>query len=232
MLEIRLTRAEKDTLIKKAVLDKLYRREANRKAHEERIAKGLRRFEKTVPCAFIPELRELVSAALAEVEAGRAPRLRRGHAAPPAVSITIDVVGDPGMKNAPQLPTTGLGPAGRRRAQAARRRARQRAAGLSRTTFVVPVAVAQGIGELIDQAVAWMSEGARVFLENGPASSEAVIAFTIGEQLPRPRVKALVFNDVGGQVDKNWEGETSPLFEDIQALDFLEKRSCLPKISS
>ena len=101
MPEIRLTKAEKAALVEKALREKARRQDANRKARADRIANGRRRIEKTIPAHFLPEIRRLVAAVLAELEAGNEPRLRRGDPMPSAQPIAPDVVDEPGPTTAP-----------------------------------------------------------------------------------------------------------------------------------
>lgn len=225
MPELRLTKAEKAALVEKALREKARRQGANRKARADRIANGRRRIEKTVPALFLPEIRQLVAAVLAELEAGREPRLRRGDPVPPTEPSAQDVGDDPGPITAPPPGTRGLGPAARRRAQTARRRERQRAAGLSRTTFDVPATLVNALSELVDRMVAWMSEGVEVILDVKAVSTELISPGAVQAPNPSPSVVARVLDDL-----VNPEGDPgagSALFEDIQAVARLERKTSL-----
>lgn len=215
MPKVRLTKAEQAALVEKALREKARRQAANREARADRIASGRRRIEKTVPASFLPEIRRLVASVLAELEAGNEPRLCRGAALPSAEPSAPDVVDEPGPTTAPPPGTPGLGPTGRRRAQAARRRERQRAAGLSRTTFDVPATLVNTISEIVDRMVTWMSEGSQVILEDGQVHTDAV-------PLDLAREPVLTCSRVGRILDdlvktERDPGEGSPLFEDIRA---------------
>ena len=220
MPEVRLTKAEKAALVEKALREKARRRDANRKALECRIAKGRRRLEKTVPVLFIPEVRRLVAAVLAELEAGREPRLGRGDPLPPAEPSAPDRGDDPDPTTALPPGTPGLGQAGRKRAQTARRRERQRAAGKVRTTFDVPAELATRMSGLVDQLVTWMSEGRQVILEVGLVHTDVVPPDPVREPVPIRSRRARVLDDL--VKPEGNPGEESPLFEDIRAAARLE----------
>lgn len=220
MPKARLTKAEKAALVEKALREKARRQDANRKARADRIANGRRRIEKTIPARYVPEIRQLVAAVLAELEAGKEPRLRKGHPLPSAAPSTPDVVDVPGPTTAPSPGTPGLGPTGRRRAQAARRRERQRAAGLSRTTFDVPATLVNIISEIVDRMVTWMSEGKQVIVEDGQVQTDVVPLAPVRAPVPTRSRVARVLDDL-----TEFEGdrsEMSPLFEDIQAVARVE----------
>lgn len=162
---------------------------------------------------------------LDELEAGREPRLRRGDPVLPTEPSAPDVADEPGPTTAPPPGTRGLGPAARRRAQAARRRERQRAAGLVRTTFDVPATLANTISEMIDRMVTWMSEGVQVILEVEAVSTElarpgAVLAPNLSQS-----VVACVLDDMVTHAGDCGEQDISPLFEDIQAVVRLERKT-------
>lgn len=220
MPEVRLTKAEKAALVEKALREKARRQGANRRARADRIAKGRRRIEKTVPVLFLPEIRGLVAAVLTELEAGREPRLRRGDPLPPTEQSAQDVFDEPGPTTAPPPGTRGLGPAARRRAQIARRRERQRAAGLVRTTFDVPTALVNTISEIVDRTVIWMSEGRQVILEDRQVHTDVVPLDPAREPVPTHTTVALVLDDL--TEPEGDRSEMSPLFEDIQAAARLE----------
>ena len=220
MPEGRLTKAEKAALVEKALLEKARRQAANEKARANRIANGRRRIEKTIPARYVPEIRQLVAAVLAELEAGKEPRLRQDHPLPSAAPSAPDVVDEPGPSTAPPPGTPGLGPAGRRRAQAARRRERQRAAGLSRTTLDVPATLVNTISEIVDRMVTWMSEGSQVILEDGPVHTDAVPLDPAREPVPTCSRVGRILDDLVKTVRD--PGEGSPLFEDIRAAARLE----------
>ncbi|OSQ57812.1 hypothetical protein MCRY_16485 [Marivita cryptomonadis] len=217
-----MTKAEKDALVEKALREKARRQGANRKARADRIANGRRRIEKTVPALFLPEIRQLVAAVLTELEAGREPRLRRGDPVPPTGPIAQDVGDDLGPATGPPSGTCGLGPAARRRAQTARRRERQRAAGLSRTTFDVPTARVNTLSELVDRMVAWMSEGVQVILDVEAVSTELTSPGAVQAPNPSQSVVARVLDDMVTHTGDWGEQDTSALFEDIQAMARLE----------
>ena len=222
MLQKRLTKAEKQRLLDNAVQEKNRRRAANRKAHLSRIAQGRRRIEKTVPLQYLADLRQIVSAVLVEIDAGREPRLRPTEAMSPTDPVVPVGVEKPRSPAAPPPGTRGLGPAGRKRAQTARRRERQRDAGLTRTIFDVPVALVPRISALVDQLVEWMAEGSQVVLEGGPNSKDAVPPDPTLAPNPCPTVVTKILDDlVKFDVDRS-DRETSPLFDDIQALGRLE----------
>ena len=220
MPKARLTKAEKAGLVEKALREKARRQAANREARADRIANGRRRIEKTIPAHFLPEIRRLVAAVLAELEAGKEPRLRQGHPLPSAAPSAPDVVDEPGPTTAPPPGTRALGPAERRRTQAARRRERQRAAGLSRTTFDVPAELVTTISDIVDRLVTWMSEGSQVILEDGQVHTDAVPLDPAREPVPTcSRVGRILDDLVKTERDP---GEGSPLFEDIRAAARLE----------
>lgn len=221
MPKVRLTKAEQAALVEKALREKSRRQAANREARADRIANGRRRIEKTIPARYVPEIRQLVAAVLAELEAGKEPRLRKGHPLPSAAPSTPDVVDEPGPTIAPPPGTPGLGPAGRRRAQAARRRERQRAAGLSRTTFDVPATLVNTISEIVDRMVTWMSEGSQVILEDGPVHTDAVPLDPAREPARTRTMIARVLDDLV-KPERDLGGDVSPLFEDVQAAARLE----------
>lgn len=223
MPEIRLTKAERAALVEKVLREKVHRRDANRQALEDRIAKGRHWLEKTVPALFLPEIRRLVAAVIAELKAGREPRLRRGAPLPPGEPIAPDGADDPGQTTAPPPGTPSLGPAGRRRAQAARRRERQRAAGLSRTTFDVPTELVTKMSGLVDQLVSWMSEGRQVNLEVGPVPREVVFPQAAHELDPPENAVSRLLDDLV-KPEGDPDGDMSPLFEDIQAAARLDWR--------
>lgn len=212
----RLTRAEKQHLVERAVLEKFRRRQANAKARADRIAQGRRRLEKTVPAQFRAEIRRIVAAALAEIEAGREPRFRTLPAAPSDASTAPGPsVGSQSTAAPPPPPgTRGLGTAGRKRAQAARRRRRQRAAGLTRTTFEVPASLMTRISALVDRLVAWMRDGQRVILEDAPIQHEPA------QPVPAPPLNSnpsVVAETLDGLVNPDVDCGDGQLFDDIQA---------------
>lgn len=221
MPKVRLTKAEKAALVEKALQEKARRQAANRQARADRIANGRRRIEKTVPASFLPEIRRLVASVLAELEAGNEPRLRRGDPVLAVQPSAPDVVDEPGPTTAPPPGTPGLGPARRRRAQAARRRARQRAAGLSRTTFDVPATLVNTVSELVDRMVSWMSDGVEVILDLGQIPVETVPQDRVLEPNPKRSTVARVLDDL--VKTEGDPGEGSALFEDIQAAARLDR---------
>lgn len=221
MTEGRLTKAEKAALVEQVLREKARRKAANEKARADRIANGRRRIEKTVPASFLPEIRRLVASVLADLEAGREPRLRRGDPVPAVPPSAPDVVEEPGTTTAPPPGTPGLGPAGRRRAQTARRRERQRAAGKVRTTFDLPADLVTRISELVDQLVMWMSEGAEVILEVWQIPVETFLHDPVREPVPQRTAVARVLDDLIKPEGDPDEG--SALFEDIQAAARLDR---------
>jgi hypothetical protein len=221
MPKVRLTKAEKAALVEKALREKARRQDANRKARADRIASGRRRIEKTIPARYVPEIRRLVASVLAELDAGREPRLRRGDPVPAVPPSAPDVVEEPGTTTAPPPGTPGLGPAGRRRAQTARRRERQRAAGKVRTTFDLPADLVTRISELVDQLVMWMSEGVEVILEVGQIPVETLLHDPVREPVPQRTAVARVLDDLIKPEGDPDEG--SALFEDIQAVGRLDR---------
>ena len=230
MPKARLTKAEKAALVEQVLREKARRQGANEKARADRIARGRRRIEKTIPARYVPEIRRLVAAVLAELEAGREPRVRPGDPLPSAEPSAPDGVDDSGQTSAPPPGTPGLGPAGRRRAQTARRRARQRAAGLSRTTFDVPATLMKTLSELVDRMVSWMSEGVEVILDVGQIPVKTIAHDPVREPNPKRSSVVGVLDDLakpGGD-----PGESSPLFEDIQAVVRLERKTSLANTST
>jgi len=221
MPEVRLTKAEKAALVEQVLREKARRQAANREARADRIANGRRRIEKTIPARFLPEIRQFVAAVLVELEAGKEFRMRRGDPVPSAEPNAPDVVDEPGPTTAPPPGTPGLGSAGRRRAQTARRRERQRVAGLSRTTFDVPAALVKTLSELINRMVTWMSEGVEVILEVGQIPVETIPHDLVREPNPKRSTVARVLDDL--VKPEGDPGESSPLFEDIQAVVRLER---------
>jgi hypothetical protein len=225
MTEGRLTKAEKAALVEKALREKARRQAANRQARADRIANGRRRIEKTIPARYIAEVRRLVASVLAELDAGREPRLRRGDPVPLVQPSAPDVVDEPDPTTAPPPGTSGLGPAGRRRAQAARRRERQSAAGKVRTTFDLPADLVTRISGLVDQLVMWMSEGVEVILDVEQIPVETVPEDQVLEpNLERTTVASVLDDLVKPEGDP---GEGSALFEDIQAVVRLERKTSL-----
>lgn len=225
MPKVRLTKAEKAALVEKALREKARRQAANRQARADRIANGRRRIEKTIPASFLPEIRRLVASVLAELDAGREPRLRRNDLVPSVPPSAPDVVEESRPTIAPPPGTPGLGPAGRRRAQAARRRERQRAAGKVRTTFDLPADLVTRISGLVDQLVMWMSEGVEVILEVGPVPREVVVPQAAHEPDPPETAVAHLLNDLNKR--EGGPGEGSALFEDIHAIARIESRLSL-----
>lgn len=223
MPKARLTKAEKAALVEKALREKARRQDANRQARADRIANGRRRIEKTIPAHFLPEIRRLVAAVLAELEAGNEPRLRPTAPLPPAQPIAPDVVDEPGPTTAPPPGTRALGPAERRRAQAARRRERQRAAGKVRTTFDVPAELVNTLSELVDRMVSWMSDGVEVILDLGQIPVETVPQYRVLEPNPKRTTVARMLDDL--VKTEGHPGEGSALFEDIQAVVRLERKT-------
>jgi len=221
MPEGRLTKAEKAALVEQALREKARRQAANSRARADRIVNGRRRIEKTVPARFLPEIRRLVAAVQDELEAGRDPRLSRGDPVPPTEPSAPNVADEPGPTTAPPPGTPGLGPAGRRLAQAVRRRERQRAAGLSRTTFDVPATLVNTVSDLVDRMVSWMSDGVEVILDLGQIPVETVPQDRVLEPNPKRSTVARVLDDL--VKTEGDPGEGSALFEDIQAAARLER---------
>jgi len=222
MPSVRLTKAEKQRLLDQALREKARKKEANRQARKARIAQGRRRIEKTVPARYLPEIRKIVTAVLADIEAGREPRLRTlqvttaGQQVRPfgADLIRSPVASPPG--------TRGLGPVGRKQAQTARRRQRQRDAGLTRATFDVPVGLAARVTELVEQLLKWMSEGYQVSIEEASILIDAGLPDQLFVSNPnRPAVAKTLDDLVRHGVDRN-DAEISPLYDDIQAAARIE----------
>lgn len=218
----RLTKTEKQRILDKALQDKLRRQKANQQSREDRIANGRRRIEKWVPSFCVPEIRRLVAAVLAEFEAGQDPRLRRGDPLPAAKSNAPDLFADTIPNTATSPGTRGPGLVERRRAQTARRRERQRAAGLIRTTFDVPITLVARISAIIDQVVFWMSEGVQVILEKHPVAVGPGRVDQTPEPDPPPTVVAQVLVSLDARPGDNDERDISPLFEDVHAAARLE----------
>lgn len=218
MCSERLTRKEEQRLIQKLQQEKLRRRHANMRARDHRIASGRCRIEKTVPSLFRSEIRRLVESILAEIEAGRDPQLRRGDPLLPTHLTMPNIEADTVPNKAPPPGTLGLGPIGRRRAQAARRRERQRAAGLTRTTFDVPVAFSAKISAIVDQAVPLYKEGTQVIVEKalGLAQQFRVDPAIVPD--PSPTVVARVLDGLDTRAGDHDEPLICPLFEDVHAV--------------
>jgi len=220
-----LTTAETQRLLARALRDQERRRAGHAKARETRNAEGRRRIEKTVPSPFVSEIRRIVAAALTELSAGREPRLRRiqtgqSRAQLPdrASAAEVDL---PHPPVAPPSNVRGLGLEARRRAQAARRRARQRAAGLTRTTFDVPAELAAAVSGMVDQLVSWIFEGFEVALDIDEFPSEAPPA---RPSTPCRAAVAQPLDDCLDVAGGRHDGDHSPLFDDIQAAARLERR--------
>jgi hypothetical protein len=225
MPDSRLTKAEKQRLLDQALREKSRKRDANRQAREARIAQGRRRIEKNVPARCLPEIRRIINAVMADIEVGREPRLRPSETASPAARVTpVALHAADNTRNpvAPPPGTRGLGPAGRKHAQTARRRERQRNAGLTRATFDVPVALAARVIELVDQLLKWMSEGYQVSIEEAPILRDAGLRDQLSVSNPSRTVVARNLDDlVRHDVGRN-DTEISPLYDDIQAATRLE----------
>jgi hypothetical protein len=222
MPDLRLTKAEKQRLLEKALQDKTSRRDANRQAREARIAQGRRRIEKTVPAQYLPEIRRIVTAVMADLEVGQEPRLRPSETASPPATVAPVTAHDASNPVAPPPGTRGLGPAGRKQAQTARRRERQRNAGLTRTTFDVPVGLVARVTELVDQLLKWMSQGYHVTIEQVPIFIDAGLPDPLSVSNPSRTVVARTLDDlVRNDVDRN-DAEISSLYDDIQAATRLE----------
>ena len=224
MPKVRLMKTEKAALVEKALQEKARRQAANEKARADRIANGRRRIEKTVPASFLPEIRRLVAAVLAELESGNEPRLRRGDPVPAVQSSAPDGGDEPGPTTVPPPGTPGLGPAGRRRVQTARRRERQRAAGKVRAAFDLPAELVNTLSELVDRMVSWMSEGVQVILDL-EIPVETVPQDRVLEPNPESTAVARVLDDL--VKTEGDPGEGSAPFEDIQAVVRLERRTSL-----
>lgn len=227
-----LTKAEKQKILTQALREQERRRAANRKAREIRNAEGRRRIEKTVPSHLVSEIRRLVAVALVELSAGREPRLRRIQTGQARAELlegraSADEVGPPPEPVAPPPSpgVRGLGLDARRRAQAARRRARQRASGLARTTFDVPAALVSRISALVDGLVIWMSDGFDVVLDRDEAPCEAPCGSPPARpSAPQGSTVARIF-DEGFPVGIDMHQDSSPLFDDIKAMLRLEHRA-------
>ena len=221
-----MTKAERQRLLERALQERERRRVANQKARETRRAGGRRRIEKTVPSTFVAEIRRIVAEAVAEMLAGRDPGLRRVatrgvSAQETQAEVTSAEVDLPPAPAAPPPGARGLGWPERRRAQAARRRERQSLAGLQRTTFDIPAAMAPRVSKLVDQLVRWMSEGFEVVLETEASPQDA----------PQARPSTLGGSAVAQALDEclavgddQRDEDSSPLFDDIQGFARLERR--------
>jgi hypothetical protein len=217
MTASRLTKAEKQHLLEKALRDKIRRRDANQRAKEARITQGRRRIEKTVPVQYLPEIRRIITEVLTQLEAGLEPRVHPSETAfhtAPAAPVTASTARPTA---APPPGTRGLGSTGRKRAQTIRRRERERADGLTRTTFEIPATLVTTVSALVDRLVRWMSDGFEVTLEKEPIVADlAHPSETKESDLRRPTV-AGILDDLFTQEVHDGEQDISPLFEDIQA---------------
>lgn len=220
MPEPRLTKAEKKRLLDQALREKTRRRAANRKARETRLSHGRHRLEKTVPVKHLEEIRQIVTGAVALLQVGLEPQFRCVEASSSDTPAKEGASTHTLLKSASPPGSRGLGPKGRKRAQAARRRAKQRAAGLTRTTFEVHATLMPRVSLLVDQLAQWFSEGYTVILEDTGTPDDPVQP----TQTPIP-TRCPTFLDptsdqpAGDQAD----GEDSPLFNDIQAVARLEQ---------
>lgn len=217
MPELRLTKAEKQRLLEKALRDKTRRRDANQRAKEARSTQGRRRIEKSVPAQYLPEIRWIITEVLTQLEAGLEPRVRPSETASPTAPVAPVTASTTRPNVAPPPGTRGLGPAGRKRAQTIRRRERERADGLTRTTFEIPAKLVTTVSGLVDQLVTWMSDGFNVTVEEEPIVTDvAHSSETQGADLCRPTVAGILDDLVTLEVNHG-EQDISPLFEDIQA---------------
>ena len=217
MPELRLTKAEKQRLLENALREKTRRRDANQRAKEVRITQGRRRIEKTVPVRYLPEIRRIITAVLVQLEAGREPRVRPSATASPTAQVTPVTASTTRPTAALPPGTRGLGSTGRKRAQTIRRRERERANGLTRTTFEIPAKLVTTISGLVDQLVTWMSDGFEVALEEEPiVTDSAHPSETQGADLRRPSIAGILDVQVPLEVT-HAEQDISPLFEDIRA---------------
>jgi len=217
MPNLRLTKAEKQRLLEKALRDKTHRRDANQRAKEARITQGRRRIEKTVPVQYLPAIRRIITEVLTQLEAGLEPRVRPNETASPTAQVAPVTATTTRPTAAPPPGTRGLGSTGRKRAQTIRRRERERADGLTRTTFEIPETLVTTVSRLIDQLVTWMSDRFEVTIEEGPIVTDlAHPSETKESDLRHPTVAGILDDLVTHQVNHG-EQDISPLFEDIQA---------------
>ena len=217
MPNLRLTKAEKQRLLETALRDKTHRRDANQRAKEARITKGRRRIEKTVPVQYLPEVRRIITEVLKQLEAGLEPRVRPSEAASPTAPVAPVTASTTRSTVAPPPGTRGLGLTGRKRAQSIRRRERQRADGLTRTTFEIPATLVTTVSKLVDQLVTWMYGGFEVTIEEEPIIRDLVHPRETQEaDLRHPTVPGILDDLVTHEVNRS-EQDISPLFEDIQA---------------
>lgn len=224
MPALRLTKAEKQRLLAKALRDKTRRRDANQRAKEARITQGRRRIEKTVPVQYLPEIRRIITEVLTQLEAGLEPRVRPSETASPTAPVAPVTASTTRPTVAPPPGTRGLGSTGRKRAQTIRRRERERADGLTRTTFEMPATLVTTVSGLVDQLVRWMSDGFEVTLEEEPIVTDlARPRETKESDLRRPTAAGILDDLITHEVNHD-EQDISPLFEDIQAAAHLAWR--------
>lgn len=217
MPALRLTKAEKQRLLEKALRDKAHRRDANQRAKEARITQGRRRIEKIVPVQYLPEIRRIITEVLTQLEAGLEPRVLPSETASPTAPVAPFTASTTRPTAAPPPGTRGLGSTGRKRAQTIRRRERERADGLTRTTFEIPETLVTTVSRLVDQLVTWMSDGFEVTLEEEPIVTDlAHPSETKESDLRHPNVAGILDYLVTHEVNHG-EQDISPLFEDIQA---------------
>jgi len=213
----RLTKAEKQRLLEKALRDKTHRRDANQRAKEARITQGRRRIEKTLPVQYLPEIRRIITEVLTQLEAGLEPQVRPSETASQTAPVAPVTASTTRPTAAPPPGTRGLGSTGRKRAQTIRRRERERADGLTRTTFEIPETLVTTVSGLVDRLVRWMSDGFQVTLEEEPNVTDlAHPSETKESDLRRPTVAGILDDLVIHEVNHG-EQDISPLFEDIQA---------------
>jgi hypothetical protein len=137
MPELRLTKAEKQRLLAKALRDKTRRRDANQRTKEARAAQGRRRIEKTVPVKYLPEIRRIITEVLVQLEAGLEPRVRPSETTSPTVPVAPVTACTTRPTVAPPPGTRNLGSTGRKRAQTSRRRERDPDRALRESTHQV-----------------------------------------------------------------------------------------------
>ncbi len=217
MTELRLTKAEKQRLLENALRDKTRRRDANQRAKEARITQGRRRIEKSVPAQYLPEIRRIITEVLTQLEAGREPRIRPSATAFPTAPVAPVTASTTRPTVAPPPRTCDLGPAGRKRAQTIRRRERQRADGLTRTTFEIPATLVTTVSGLVDQLVTWMSDGFEVTIEEQPIFTDVAHPRETPKPNPRRSTNRSILDDLIPPEANHTEQDISPLFEDIQA---------------
>lgn len=225
MSEPRLTSAQKQKLIDRALRETARRREANARAHADRISRGQKRLELVIPEQYRTEIRAIVAEALVELAAGREPRLVVGSRAPMVgLSDPSENRAAPSASaSAPPsaLATRGLGSAERRRLEAGRRRAKQQAAGLTRTTFEAPSELVPRVRALVAHVASLLASGSSVWIE--AATTPPTSPHGLWNASPGTRDRTVTaIPDHPETSAPGHETDQSPLFDDIHAAAVLD----------